>query len=286
MDGGPNTACDKSRHRHGGGTGQLREIDEGRGELTLFYDEQTNAAVRSQFETYVADYVHLRALPGTIIRHVIRSCRLCGYVLPGDLVQGKLSMGMTTTRCPLCEQSVISLRTDEPSAQTEAAVIEMNRSADERRDRGVAATLVKGKTETADYDVFLCHNSRDKPQVVSIGERLNARGILPWLDIWEIRPGTRWQMELQRNIKSVKAAAVFIGARGQGPWQELEMESLLQQFAKRNRPIIPVILEGRLGNPRLPAFLSSWHMVDMRKPNPDPFEQLVWGITGEKSALQ
>jgi hypothetical protein len=61
---------------------------------------------------------------------------------------------------------------------------------------------------------------------------------------------------------------VFIGARGQGPWQELEMESLLQQFAKRNRPIIPVILEGRLGNPRLPAFLSSWHMVDMRKPNP------------------
>jgi hypothetical protein len=93
----------------------------------------------------------------------------------------------------------------------------------------------------------------------------------------------RWQKELQRNIKSVKSAAVFIGARGAGPWQELEVESLLQEFAKRNRPIIPVILEGRLGNPRLPAFLNSWHMVDMRNSNPDPFEQLVWGITGEKS---
>jgi len=33
---------------------------------------------------------------------------------------------------------------------------------------------------------------------------------------------------------------------------------------------------------RLPAFLGSWHMIDMRHPDPDPFEQLVWGITGEK----
>jgi hypothetical protein len=159
----------------------------------------------------------------------------------------------------------------------------MNRSADESRDRSVAAIRIKGKIETSDYDVFLCHNSKDKQSVIAIGERLKERGILPWLDIWAIRPGTRWQKELQRNIKSIKSAAVFIGARGAGPWQELEVESLLQQFARRSRPIIPVILEGRGGNPRLPAFLSSWHTVDMRQPDPDPFEQLVWGITGERS---
>ncbi len=50
------------------------------------------------------------------------------------------------------------------------------------------------------------------------------------------------------------------------------------------RPLIPVILRGRTGRPRLPAFLDSWHMVDMRQPDPDPFEQLVWGITGENPA--
>jgi len=92
----------------------------------------------------------------------------------------------------------------------------------------------------------------------------------------------RWQRELQKNLKFVKSAAVFIGARGAGPWQELEAESLLQQFARRNRPIIPVVLTGRQGRPRLPAFLDLWHMVDMRQADPDPFEQLVWGITGEK----
>ena len=74
-----------------------------------------------------------------------------------------------------------------------AAVAEMNRSADERRDQAAAALQLKGKIETGDYDVFLCHNSRDKEQVVAIGERLKERGILPWLDIWEIQPGRRWQ---------------------------------------------------------------------------------------------
>jgi len=266
----------------GGSCGiHLREVDEGRGELTLFYSEQAGAAVRTQFEIYVAKHLRQRALPGSILHR--RSCVGCGYFLPYDLIQGRLRRGKHTVRCPMCEESVISLRDDEPSATAGAAVSEMNRSADEQRDRNVAETRLKGKIETCDYDVFLCYNSRDKPQVVAIGERLKERGILPWLDIWEIRPGVRWQKELRDVIKSAKTAAVFIGASGAGPWQQLEVESLLGEFAKRDKPIIPVILEGRVGNPRLPAFLSLWHKVDMRNPSPDPFEQLVWGITGEKA---
>ncbi len=261
----------------------LRELHEGKGELVLFYDEQAGTAVRAQFETYVAEHLELRAIPGTVTRQRVRACPNCSYVLPEDLVQRRLSLGMTTIRCPLCEVSVISLLDEEPSARAEAAVTEMNRRADERRDLNVAATRLKGKIVTGDYDVFLCHNSKDKQNVIAIAKRLKERGILPWLDIWEIRPGMRWQKELQKNLKSVKSAAVFVGPRGAGPWQELEVESLLQQLARRNRTIIPVILEGRQGRPRLPAFLDMWHVVDMRQPDPDPFEQLIWGITGERS---
>src|SRR5437773_2270755 len=80
----------------------------------------------------------------------------------------------------------------------------------------------KRKMETDAYDVFLCYNSRDKEPVIAIGEQLRERGIRPWLDLWEIRPGTRWQKELQKHLKSISSAAVFIGASGAGPWQELE----------------------------------------------------------------
>jgi len=263
----------------------LRELEEGRGELALFYDEQAGAAVRGQFETYVAEHLQQRALPGTIVRRAIRSCSACGYVLPDDLVRGRLNRGLDTVRCPMCDETVIPLHDDQPSGATaEAAVSEMNRNADEQRDRNVAATRLKGKVETGDFDVFLCHNSKDKPQVMAIGERLKERGILPWLDVWEIPPGKRWQQEVRRAIKSVKTVAVFYGPGGAGPFQELEVESLVGEFAKRGKPIIPVILEGRQGNPRLSGFLNAWQKVDMRKPNPDPFEQLVWGITGDRSS--
>jgi len=261
----------------------LRELEEGRGELMLSYDEQASREVRTQFETYVAEHLLLRALPGTLTRRSIRVCSRCGFILPEDLIRRRLQVKATTMRCPACEETVISL-VEEPVAPVDMVMAEMNRSADERRDQNAAQIRLKGKIETGDYDVFLCHNSRDKKQVKDIGERLKERGILPWLDTWEIPPGTRWQKELQKQLRTVKSAAIFIGARGSGPWQELEVESLLGQIAKRNRPLIPVILEGRTGNPRLPAFLDMWHVVDMRQPDPDPFEQLVWGITGEKSA--
>jgi WD40 repeat protein len=269
----------------GGSCGiHLRELEEGRGELALFYDDQAGAAVRMQFEAYVSEHLQLRAIPGTVTRRRIQVCPTCNYVLPDDLVRRRLDRGMITVRCPDCEESNITIVDEEPDAAVaaEATVVEMNRRADARREQDVAMTRLKGKIETGDYDVFLCHNSRDREQIKAIGERLKERGILPWLDVWEIPPGARWQKELQKQLRSIRSAAVFIGRRGAGPWQELEVESLLEQLARRGRPIIPVILEGRQGRPRLPAFLGLWQVVDMRQPVPDPFEQLVWGITGQK----
>jgi hypothetical protein len=263
----------------------MRELEEGRGELTLFFDEQAGVAARAQFETYVAEHLQLRALPGTLTRRQIRACPNCDFVLSEDLIQRRLRLGATAIRCPACEESVIPLA-EEPSARAEAAVAEMNRSADDRRDRNVAETRLRGKVETKDYDVFLCYNSGDRERVQAVGDQLKELGILPWLDVWEIRPGTRWQPALQKQIKSVKSAAVFIGPKGRGPWQDVEVEALLTQLVKRKCPIIPVILEGRQGQPQLPPFLGLLHVVDMRQPDPDPFRQLVWGITGEKSPAE
>ena len=39
------------------------------------------------------------------------------------------------------------------------------------------------------FDVFMCHNSEDKPAVVALAEQLEVAGVRPWLDKWELRPG-------------------------------------------------------------------------------------------------
>jgi TIR domain len=66
------------------------------------------------------------------------------------------------------------------------------------------STRLQGKIETQDFDVFLCHQSEDKPAVKEIGNQLKDLGILPWLDEWELRPGLPWQRSLEKQIGQIK----------------------------------------------------------------------------------
>ncbi|MDD1422512.1 GUN4 domain-containing protein [Dolichospermum sp. ST_sed1] len=141
-----------------------------------------------------------------------------------------------------------------------------------------------------EFDVFLCHNSQDKPTVIEIANQLKAKTIKPWLDDWELQPGLPWQPELQRQIQNIKSAAVFIGQNGIGPWQQREIESFLQEFDQRKCPVIPVLLpQAPQKEPELPLFLKSMTWVDFREGSSvytDPLEKLVWGITGIKPVSQ
>jgi TIR domain len=66
------------------------------------------------------------------------------------------------------------------------------------------------------FDVFLCHNSEDKPAVIEIAEQLQRRGLKPWLDVWELQPGAIWQYALEQQIESIGCCCCFRGAAG--PW--------------------------------------------------------------------
>ncbi len=133
---------------------------------------------------------------------------------------------------------------------------------------------------TTQFDVFLCHNSKDKSVVKNIALQLKQRGLRPWLDEWHLRPGLPWQRALEQQIDSIGAAAVFVGPDGMGPWQQMEQEAFLREFDRRGCPVIPVILPGVQKQPDLPTFLKGMTWVDFRSSAPDPLDQLIWGITG------
>ncbi len=136
-------------------------------------------------------------------------------------------------------------------------------------------------TDTA-FDVFICYNRLDEAAVEEIERDLRRRGLRPWLDVRELRPGLPWQPALERQIRKIGAAAVFVGAGARGPWQDLEIQAFLRQFVKRGCPVIPVILPDCHDVPELPVFLEGMTWVDFRVEHPDPMAQLVWGVTGEK----
>ena len=132
------------------------------------------------------------------------------------------------------------------------------------------------------FDVFLSYNSKDKASVKEIALQLIQQGILPWLDEWELRPGVAWQDALEKQLAAVPAAAVLVGPSGIGSWQDFELQALLQQFVRRGGRVIPTLLPGLDATPDLPLFLSKFKWVDFGKTEPDPLQQLVWGITGQE----
>ena len=50
------------------------------------------------------------------------------------------------------------------------------------------------------YDMFLSHNSKDKPRVRKLAERLCAQGLRVWFDDWVIRAGEAIYLAIERGL--------------------------------------------------------------------------------------
>ena len=138
------------------------------------------------------------------------------------------------------------------------------------------------------FDVFMAHNSKDKPQVLEIAEQLKQRGLKPWIDIEQIPPGESFQKVIQQAIPNVKSAAIFFGLEGTGNWQEEEIPVILTQSRKANIPVIPVLLPGVNQLPDDLLFLSerNWVAFASRLDDIKALDLLEWGITGKKPGAE
>jgi GTPase SAR1 family protein len=280
------TVCDSLGVRCGV---RLHEVTEVGGTLEVVVSTQTAPVIRKQLEQFVHAHVARRAVAATVRAEVVVMCGGCGVVFPPDHIQKRLAGNRGWIICQVCDHRTELAGLTERRAMPEGVtampedVTMMNRDADTQREREAASVRLAGKATARDFDVFLCHRGVDKREVKRVGEQLKARGYLPWLDEWELAPGQPWLRELESQIESIRAAAVFIGADDTGPWQRLELDALLRQFIERGCPVIPVILPSvSIPRPRLPAFLHDFTWVDFRVDDPPPIDQLIWGITKVK----
>jgi TIR domain len=134
-----------------------------------------------------------------------------------------------------------------------------------------------------DFDVFLSHNSQDKPSVRRLKERLVERGLTVWFDEDELRPGIPWQRLLEEGIRSSRSVAVLVGESGLGPWENEEMAAALRLAVDDGRAVIPVLLPGAPNDVKLPLFLGLRTWVDLRpRITAQKLDRLAWGITNQK----
>jgi hypothetical protein len=135
------------------------------------------------------------------------------------------------------------------------------------------------------YDVFLSHNSQDKPAVEALARRLVAEaGLRPYLDKWHLVPGVPWQPEIEKSLEESTTAAVFFGPGGPGPWHHEEMRAALARAVQQRDDyrVIPVLLPGA-SREAVKGFLAQRMWVDFSAglEDAEAFRRLVAGIKGQ-----
>ena len=136
------------------------------------------------------------------------------------------------------------------------------------------------------FDVFMCHNSRDRTAVSHIGRRLLEQDLNPWLDQWNLVPGDCWQDAIEDALNRCSACAVFVGP-SIGPWQHAEMRAAIDRRVAGDTQfrVIPVLLPGTpLPDKRsLPTFLRAYQWVEFSGPDDEvALYRLVCGIRREQ----
>ena len=136
------------------------------------------------------------------------------------------------------------------------------------------------------FDVFLSHNSKDKPSVKILKEKLLEAGLSCWLDVDELVPGGNWQNDIGQAITNSSAVAVCFGPVGIGPWENEEIQAAINLAVTKKKCVIPVILPDAPQEPDVPPFLVIRTWVDLRGGfSEEGLNKLIWGITGRKPDL-
>ena len=114
------------------------------------------------------------------------------------------------------------------------------------------------------FDAFLSFNSVDGQKVRDIAVRLEAKGLKPYLEEWEIRPGQDFQPRLAEALEQSKACVVFLGPNGLGPWQKQEIQVAIDTKARDETfCVIPVLLPGT--ERRAGATWRTWNSSSTRR---------------------
>lgn len=91
--------------------------------------------------------------------------------------------------------------------------------------------------------VFLSYNSKNRDFVLKIQTFLEKRGFETFFDVQDIESGDKWLTTIEDSLNKSKAAVIFIGDEGVGPWQKKEILDVLDKnLADNEYKILPVLL--------------------------------------------
>src|SRR5947199_9334298 len=94
------------------------------------------------------------------------------------------------------------------------------------------------------YDVFLSHNSKDKPRARSLAEDLRTAGLRVWFDEWVIKPGDDIYLSVEHGLEAARAQVLCLSPAALGSdWVTLGRSTVLfRDRTHARRRFVPLLL--------------------------------------------
>ena len=81
----------------------FEDREEGRGRMSVFFEEAAPESVQQMFLQYVYEHLLRKAVPGSITRRRAYHCPNCGYLFDDEVVERRLARGADQIICPNCD---------------------------------------------------------------------------------------------------------------------------------------------------------------------------------------
>ena len=123
------------------------------------------------------------------------------------------------------------------------------------------------------FDVFLSHNSKDKPPVRRLAERLRAAGLRVWFDEWIIQPGDDIYLSIEHGLEASRTLILCLSPNAlASDWVGMERSTVLfRDPSNKGRRFIPLLL----ADCELPDALRRYKYVDYRVEAATALEELL-----------
>lgn len=130
------------------------------------------------------------------------------------------------------------------------------------------------------YDVFLSHNSQDKPQVRKLAERLKKAALRVWFDEWVIKAGDDIYLAIEQGLETARVQVLCLSPAALGSeWVTLERSTVLfRDPTNTGRRFVPLLL----ADCTLPDTLRRYKYVDFRQETSAAFEELLAACRSEE----
>jgi hypothetical protein len=131
-----------------------------------------------------------------------------------------------------------------------------------------------------EYDAYISYRKLYENEAQLLANRLKNDKLKVWIDLWEIKPGDKWQEISLQALNLTRAVLVLIGPEGIGPYGQTEELKIVQR-SKVTR-IIPVLLP-RTSPEIVPSSLKDliWANFKNGLDDESTYRSLVAGIYGE-----